>query len=433
MSQRERLASGTVSEPAPRPTVGHPAALRPAPASDATASPLPWEDYFRAATPARQKELLALAAAQGVVYAHQLTPHANGSADGTRHLLAQVLAGRTDELEPVATETVAWLDAALDEDQREAVARALATPDCCLIQGLPGTGKTRTLTEIAAQAVQRGQRVLLLAFSSAALDRMLEPLAAHETVAPIRCLARGERPEDVSPTVRALTFAERLRCLTEQAPPAARRQAEEADSRCRQRERDLPVLSRLLELADRRQQLASRQAQLDDERARHPGDIELLAQTVESGTSGAADAAFVAELQQAIAERKQASIRIDEKRAELGQQAAEREKQAEELEQQLTALVPFAQARQQGRWWSWTWWQAASQGDVVGKLTELETRKQQLARDRAALTESHRQLDDELAAAEQGFRTRRAACCQSENDRRQQDSDRRLQTLRDEQ
>src|SRR4051794_99779 len=134
MTQRDRLAPGETTQAAPRLTApAAPAAPEPAWA------PL-WEDLFRSIAPAQQRELLALAQRQGVLYAHQLPPLGNGTpADPGRQLLARLLGGRTEELEPIRPVPVEVADSALDAAQREAVARALQTPDICLVQGLPGT------------------------------------------------------------------------------------------------------------------------------------------------------------------------------------------------------------------------------------------------------------------------------------------------------
>src|SRR5262249_60787522 len=97
----------------------------------------------------------------------------NGSPPSTergRQWLAALLAGQIDDLEPVPTDLVEVFDSALDETQREAVARALHTPDLCLIQGLPGTGKSRVVAELVTQAAARGERILLLAPTAVAVD-----------------------------------------------------------------------------------------------------------------------------------------------------------------------------------------------------------------------------------------------------------------------
>src|SRR5439155_8860667 len=97
----------------------------------------------------------------------------------------------------------------LDAVQREAAAKALATPDIFLVQGRPGSGKSRVVAEIIAQATARGERVLLLAPTAAAIDRVLEWVAPREVVFPLRCVDRDENVLTLPPAIRALTFGER--------------------------------------------------------------------------------------------------------------------------------------------------------------------------------------------------------------------------------
>lgn len=63
-------------------------------------------------------------------------------------------------------------DHQLDERQRAAVALGLDTLDVALVHGPPGTGKTRTLLEIVRQRVARGERLLCVAPSNAAVDHL---------------------------------------------------------------------------------------------------------------------------------------------------------------------------------------------------------------------------------------------------------------------
>jgi ATP-dependent RNA/DNA helicase IGHMBP2 len=88
------------------------------------------------------------------------------------------------------------LDSELNEPQREAVQRALASEDAFLIHGPPGTGKTRTLVEVIRQLVGRGQRVLATAASNQAVDNLAERLVAAGVE-----IVRLGHPARVSPSL----------------------------------------------------------------------------------------------------------------------------------------------------------------------------------------------------------------------------------------
>jgi DNA replication ATP-dependent helicase Dna2 len=81
--------------------------------------------------------------------------------------------------EEVQAETMAQLPATLNAEQREAVARSLAARDFLLVQGPPGTGKTSVVAEIVKQAVARGERVLVAAFTNQAVDNVLRRLVTE--------------------------------------------------------------------------------------------------------------------------------------------------------------------------------------------------------------------------------------------------------------
>ncbi len=67
----------------------------------------------------------------------------------------------------------------LDPAQLTAFRRALTVPDQLLILGPPGTGKTRTISEIAAACAARRQRVLVTSHTNRAVDNVLERLPGH--------------------------------------------------------------------------------------------------------------------------------------------------------------------------------------------------------------------------------------------------------------
>src|SRR5215469_13815189 len=126
MTQRECAASGE-AEVALRPAGECHAPAHLEKASGTRIHPVPvWEHLYRAISPEQQRELLALAERQGILYAHQLPVISNGSAvEPTRKLLTQLLSGAIAELPPLYAEPVEVGDHELDAVQREAVAKAL--------------------------------------------------------------------------------------------------------------------------------------------------------------------------------------------------------------------------------------------------------------------------------------------------------------------
>jgi hypothetical protein len=100
-----------------------------------------------------------------------------------RSLNPQLLSWLVDRrLTPFRPDTSATPAEGLDPDQLRAFASALTVPDLMLVLGPPGTGKTRTITEIAAACVARGQRVLVTSHTNRAVDNVLERLPEHVRV-----------------------------------------------------------------------------------------------------------------------------------------------------------------------------------------------------------------------------------------------------------
>ena len=64
----------------------------------------------------------------------------------------------------------------LNPTQQAAVGHALAAEDYAIIHGPPGTGKTTTVVELIAAAVEQGDKVLACAPSNLAVDNLLEKL-----------------------------------------------------------------------------------------------------------------------------------------------------------------------------------------------------------------------------------------------------------------
>lgn len=67
----------------------------------------------------------------------------------------------------------------LNLEQRKAVASILCARDYCLLQGMPGTGKTTVVSLAIRAAVAMGRRVLLAAFTHTAVDNAVLKTAPH--------------------------------------------------------------------------------------------------------------------------------------------------------------------------------------------------------------------------------------------------------------
>jgi hypothetical protein len=348
------------------------------PADDATA-PV-WETLYQSASPTQRAEWLALAQRQGILYAHQLPPVNNGAttSDRCRHLLTLILAGRAAELEPVLVDGGPAIDAQLDPCQQTAVARALETPDFFLLQGVAGTGKSRTVAELVTLAAARGERVLLLAPTAAAIDRVLELASARGPFCGVRCLGREERPEAIPPVSRALTLAGHTRRLHEEALPAARREVEVREECCRRRRQDEAVLVRLQELAGQRHTLHQQMQALDrrrEELARFEHELTAKPDPV----------------------RAEMQLRLDTSLAELEGKRNQHGQDLKGLDAEIAVVRPLAEARQSGRWWTATWWRTLFKPGLRGQLTELESRHKtaeaalaELDREAERLREEHR-------------------------------------------
>jgi DNA replication ATP-dependent helicase Dna2 len=121
--------------------------------------------------------------------------------------------------------------------QDEAVRLAVSAEDCALVHGPPGTGKTYTIAETVRALVERGDQVLLAAFTNRAVDNALEavreagvegavrvgsPTGVREDMLDVRLERRGD-PDDraaalrSAPVVAATAAACGSRVLREQS------------------------------------------------------------------------------------------------------------------------------------------------------------------------------------------------------------------------
>jgi hypothetical protein len=420
MSQRERQASaGTATVALPKNGPCAVATPRPLVSYDSTAPVVSqWELLCHGATSAQQADLLALARQQGVLYAAQLPPLSiprptqAAEVPPALDVVGKFLSGQIHNLEPVRPAPVAVMDESLDDNQRLAVAAALATPDMCLIQGAPGTGKSRVLAEIITQAARRGDRILFLAAHPAGLDRVLEQVAARPEVCPLRLLASDESAARLAPAIRGLTLAERSASVRQNTLRTARETRDAAEMQCARRRHEEPLWGRLEELA---RKLAGDRADLTGVHAKL-GEVENeVPRLIQSGDSNCYAAIKSRALRKAC----------EEKSAQLDAEAVEAEKlrvahsdKVLQLDQQLAIVEPMADAKSRGRWWSPQWWKGTFKGNVVSQRASMRASRNE---SQAASEEAARQLQSRRDA-KQALMARTEAdvqlCLQNEMDSR---------------
>jgi DNA replication ATP-dependent helicase Dna2 len=103
-----------------------------------------------------------------------------GSTIRGRERILPLLLGNVieDEVDQEAYDT-AWTESdggGYNNSQSDAIAAGSASQWCCLVQGPPGTGKTQVLANIVAQRLQRGERILVTAFTHRAIHQALRTI-----------------------------------------------------------------------------------------------------------------------------------------------------------------------------------------------------------------------------------------------------------------
>jgi len=124
----------------------------------------------------------------------------------TLHLISIIL-GSTVPKKTTKAKIEDFYDKQLNEFQKDAVRLAVGAEDVFLIHGPPGTGKTRTITEIILQEVMRGNKVIATAESNTAVDNILENLMKSNTNVK---LVRLGHPARVSKELIESTLAYKL-------------------------------------------------------------------------------------------------------------------------------------------------------------------------------------------------------------------------------
>ena len=92
-------------------------------------------------------------------------------------------------------EEIDWYLESLNERQKLAVKRALASESLFLLQGPPGTGKTQVIAELTAQFAKRGKKVLISSETHKAIDNVFERLPKIPEIRPLRLIPSQNKKE----------------------------------------------------------------------------------------------------------------------------------------------------------------------------------------------------------------------------------------------
>lgn len=95
--------------------------------------------------------------------------------------------------EDILNKSLTFKDKSLNESQKKAIKRALASRNFFLIHGPFGTGKTRTLIELINQEYLLGSKILASAESNAAIDNILERLSKSSSEINLTRLGHPQR------------------------------------------------------------------------------------------------------------------------------------------------------------------------------------------------------------------------------------------------
>ena len=126
-----------------------------------------------------------------------------------RGLLERTARRHLDDGEATAAREVA-AGADLDESQRAALVTAWATRDFHLVQGPPGSGKTRLAAALVASWGRRGERVLVTAYTHRAVNNVLAAVCREEPRGQPIKIGEDHNASDLPPAVRRCRSARHL-------------------------------------------------------------------------------------------------------------------------------------------------------------------------------------------------------------------------------
>jgi hypothetical protein len=396
-------------------------ATAPADASLERSAHFSWEDWFRHANSQQQAEALGLAQKQGILYPHQLPAISNGAKPVSTAedmepspVVSRLLAGNAEALPRLQIEELSFFDPQLDDLQRQAVARAIGMPDLLLLQGLPGTGKSRVLTEILLQAVARGWRILFLAGQTASLDVILHRLLGRPEVLALRFLDAFEKPEALPAWLRGFTLDRQKQAFLEHAMAGTRENYERAELTCRQRCAEEPLWAELRISAQRWRDLETRLHALREQLSRIGATVEADAETTKN------DSAFLTYLAELRQERDAAMCEIEMALRTQQDALAKCEQEATELAARIAKKEPAYLAKKYRRFWTLSYWLNLFNWSIIQDMEVLLEHHTKAQASRQEMVQHLDQITEKKHRRQEQFNQKRVAHLEREIDARRQ-------------
>lgn len=389
-----------------------------------------WDELLHRLTMEQQDHVLKLAQKQGLLYEQQIPVPESHHPRSRRSEILQLIQGKDASLPAFEFRQLEWIDSTLDEQQQQAVLRALSTPDIALIEGLPGGGKFRVLVEIVSQAVARGERVLFLSPEPATLDRLLAQLEESDTLCAVRCLGEEEALEMLPEETRALTFEERVKAFRQHVNKSTSENVAEHQGNLRRREDEQKAWSKLGNLVNYQHDLDTRNKELSKRRDKAQQQWD---QEVELARQSKSDNKDLNDFQKKLAHlRKKNLSSLAKLERELKQAAARKEQAENELQQakdEAQELQPLLQARESGRWWTGSFWKAKMQKDLSHQHEETITRLDEFQKAVDDQTETWQKITEQHKAKEEELREQEDSLIAEEEKQRQRELNREQTVL----
>ena len=105
----------------------------------------------------------------------------------------------------------------LNCDQKDAIVKCMSANDFALIQGLPGTGKSATVSFLTRLLIAQGKRVLLTSYTHSAVDNLFCKLL-ESGLSSSNSIVRIGRESSCHPQVHS-TLAQNIACIAEISSP----------------------------------------------------------------------------------------------------------------------------------------------------------------------------------------------------------------------